>query len=121
MTMVEISEGEFWDNVNVVPRLLRLGVSGGPGAFMSSEPWDLRCCAVTGKMDNTYIVSVVLKNAEGQSQFFEHDERLTINEFKAFCDRVMPGVGVCEMGWGAEFLDEHGNLRPDIEYPVRRE
>jgi hypothetical protein len=44
---------------------------------------------------------------------------MTINEFKAFCDRVMPGIGVCAMGWGAELLDERGNLRPDIKYPVR--
>jgi hypothetical protein len=70
-------------------------------------------------MDYTYTVSVVLKNADGKS-FFEHDEPMTVNEFKALCDRVMPGVGVCDMRWGAELPDADGNLRPDIEYPVRR-
>jgi hypothetical protein len=71
-------------------------------------------------MDYTYSVSVVLKNADdGQSRFFEHNGPLTINEFKALCDRIMPGTGVCGMGWGEELLDERGNLRSDIEYPVR--
>jgi len=115
----EISENEFWENM-CLPPLLRLGNPDGPGAFINSEPWNLRRCAVTGKMDYTYSVGVVLKSADGNSQFYEHDEPMTLNEFKAFCDRVMPGVGVCSWGWGAELLDERGNLRPDIEYPVRR-
>jgi hypothetical protein len=100
MTMTEISREEFWENVNAVPPLLRLGDPDGPGAFINSEPWNLRRCAVTGMMDNTYGVSVVLKNTEGRTQFFQHDDPITINEFKAFCNRVMPGVGVCAMGLG---------------------
>jgi hypothetical protein len=118
--MTEISEEEFWDNVNSTPPILRLGGRDGPGAFINSEPWDLRRCAVTGKLDYTYVVNVVLKNADGKPQFFQHDEPHTLNDFKALCDHIMPGVGVCGMGWGAELLDEHGNLRPDIKYPVRR-
>jgi hypothetical protein len=58
--MTEISKDEFWENVNCVPPLLRLGYSNGPGAFINSEPWSLRRCAVTGKTDYTYTVSVVL-------------------------------------------------------------
>jgi hypothetical protein len=117
--MTEISEDEFWDNVNCLPPLLRLGFSDGPGAFMCSEPYGERRCAVTGKMNYSYSVSVVLKN-DGKSQFFEHNEHMTINEFKAFCDRVMPGVGVCGMGWGEKLLDADGNLRGNLEYLVRR-
>ena len=93
--MTEISEEEFWDNVNVLPPLLRLGYSDGPGAFISSEPWELRRCTVTGKTDYTYSVSVVL-DVEGKSQFFKHNKPMTINEFMALCDRIMPGVGVCD-------------------------
>ena len=116
----EISREEFWESVNSVPPLLRLGYSDGPGAFINSEPWNERRCAVTGKMDYTYTVNVVLKNADGKSQFFQREEPMTVNEFKVFCDGLIPGVGVCAMRWGAELLDEHGNLRSDIKYPVRR-
>jgi hypothetical protein len=86
---------------------------------MCSEPYGERRCAVTGKMDYSYSVSVVLKN-DGKSQFFEHDEHMTINEFMALRDRIMPGVGACGMGWGEELLDSDGNLRGDLEYPVCR-
>jgi hypothetical protein len=120
MSMTEISKEKFWDNVNAVLPLLRLGYSDGPGAFINSKRCDLRRCTVVGKMDYTYRVSLVLKNTEGKSQFFEHDEPMTINEFKAFCDRILPGVGVCEMRWGAELLDANGNLRSNLEYPVLR-
>jgi hypothetical protein len=104
-TMTEISHDEFWDNVGRLTPLLRLGDPDGPGAFINSEPWDLRRCAVTDRMDNTYRVSVVLKGADGEPQFFQHDEPLTLNEFKALCDRIMPGVGVCGMRWGANLCD----------------
>jgi hypothetical protein len=119
--LTEISKKKFWHNVNVLPPLLRLGYLDGPGAFLCSEPDELRRCAVTGKMDNTFRATVVLENADGQSQFFQHDKPLTLNEFKAFCDDIMPGVSVCSWGWGKNLLDEHGNVRSDIEYPVRRE
>ena len=99
--------------------MLRLGYSDGPGAFISSEPWELRRCTVTGKTDYTYSVSVVL-DVEGKSQFFKHNKPMTINEFMALCDRIMPGIGVCGMGWGEKLLDANGRLRPDIKYPVRR-
>lgn len=117
-SMLPISQEEFWDNVSALPPLLRLGFSDGPGAFMCSEPWELRRCAITGKMDNSYRVSVVL-DIDGEQKFFVHDGPLTINEFKALCDQIMPGVGVCDMRWGAKLLDEHGNVRADIKYPVR--
>jgi hypothetical protein len=140
--MTEITEEEFWDNVNALPPLLRFGYSNGPGAFLCSEPSNERRCAITGKHDYTYTVCVVLPRKDPlapqmfgpdddgyerdysepnpNSQFFEHDEPLTLNEFKALCDRIMPGTGVCSMGWGEELLDANGNLRADIEYPVRR-
>jgi hypothetical protein len=114
-----ILKAEFWEGVSELPPLLRMGYSGGPGAFILSEPWDTRRCAVTGKDDYTYGVYVVLKGADGASQFFRHREPLTLFEFKALCDRIMPGVGVCGFRWGAELLDEQGNLRGDLEFPIR--
>lgn len=119
MAMTEISYDEFWDHINELQPLLRLGYREGPGAFINSEPWNLRRCEVTGKMDYTYSVYVVLKNADSEVQYFEHDEPMTLNEFKAFCDRVMPGIGICGMLWGNWLLDEYGNVRDDLEYPVR--
>jgi hypothetical protein len=111
--MTEISNQEFWDNVNCLPPLLRLGYSDGAGAFISSEPCELRRCAVTGKDDYSYDVSVVLKNAEsGEPQFFGHNEPLTVNEFMALGKRIMPGVGICQWPAGETLLDEQGNLHP---------
>ena len=121
MTMTEISKDEFWHNVNVLPPLLRLGYSNGPGAFMCSEPDEKRTCTVTGKQDYTYTVSVVLRDTDdNEPRFFEHDEHLTINEFMALCEHIMPGVGVCDEDWGKKLLDANGRLRSDLEYPVRR-
>jgi hypothetical protein len=54
---------------------------------------------------------------DGEPRFFTHNEPMTINEFKAFCDRALPGLGVCGMGWGEELLDEHGNLRQTSSIP----
>jgi hypothetical protein len=120
MMMTEISKEQFLDDANALPPLLRLGYSDGPGASLGSEPWELRRCKVTGKMDNTYLVHMALKNAEGKPLFFQLDESLTVNEFKVLCNRLIPGVGVCDMRWGAELLDEHGNVRADLKYPVSR-
>ncbi len=116
--MVEITRDEFWHNVNVVPPLLRLGYSDGPGAFMCSEPSDERLCAVTGKLDYDYSVTVILEVGD-TLRYYEHVSPLTLNEFMALCERIMPGVGVCDMGWGRELLDSNGNVRADIVYPVR--
>jgi hypothetical protein len=115
-----ISNEEFWDAVSELPPLLRLGYSNGPGAFIASEPWSQRRCTVTGKDDNTYSVYVVLKGAGGHAECFEHAIQLTVHEFKALCERIMPGIGLCAWRWGAELLDHNGGLRTDLEFPVQR-
>jgi hypothetical protein len=114
-----ISKRRFWQAVNVLPPLLRLGHPDGPGGFILSEPWNLRRCTVTGKMDNTYSVYLVNKRADGTSRYLEHREPLTLHEFKALCDSLMPSVGVCHFGWGAELLDADGNIRTDLQFPIR--
>jgi hypothetical protein len=115
----EISLDEFWNGVNELPPLLRLGYSDGPGAFICSEPWTLRQCAVTGQQDYTYCVYVALKTGDGVPTYFRHRDRLTIHEFKALASRIMPGVGICGMLWGSWLLDEPGDLRSDLKFPVR--
>jgi hypothetical protein len=117
---IKISKKQFWTNVNVLPPLIRLGFSDGPGAFMCSEPCDLRQCAIKGVMDYAYTVSVVLKGPRGGSHFFQYDEPMTLNEFMAMCRNAMPDVGICSGRYGEKLLDEDGNVRSDLDYPVRR-
>jgi hypothetical protein len=114
-----ISRKRFWDAVGEVPPLLRLGDPEGPGAFVCSEPDELRQCAITGKPDNTYLVYTVRKDRNGITRHFEHREPLTVHEFKVLCDRIMPGLGICAMKWGGWLLDERGNLRTDLKFPIR--
>ena len=33
---------------------------------------------------------------------------------------IMPGIGICDWLWGAKLLDENGDLRSDLEFPIRR-
>jgi hypothetical protein len=65
-------------------------------------------------MRDTYLAFFVLKSSCGASRFFQHRDTLTLHEFKALCDRLMPGIGVCAWKWGAELLDARGNLRNDV-------
>jgi hypothetical protein len=116
-----ISEEEFWDGSGELLPLLRLGYSDGPGAVLTSEPCALRCCTVAEQEDHTYSAFAVLENADGKPEFFELEPPLTVHEFKSWADRAMPGVGVCSWGWGADLLDDHGNLRSDLDFPIRRE
>jgi hypothetical protein len=113
-----LSKEEFFDLAHQLPPLLRLGYEDGPGAVLCSEPYELRRCAVTGHEDNTYGVCVVLK-AAGESQYFTFVQPVTTHEFKAWADRTIPGVGVCGWGWGAELLDDRGDLRSDLRFPIR--
>ena len=79
----------------MLPPLMRLGSPDGPGAFICSEPWSTRLRTVVGKRDHTYGVYVVLKGADGVSEFFRRPEQMTVHEFKALTDRIMPRVGLC--------------------------
>src|SRR5262249_19322130 len=110
-----ITREEFQDHGFALPPLLRLGYSDGPGAILTSEPWHLRRCEITGKQDYSYMVYIVLN----RSSFFRSGSPMTPHEFKALCDRIMPGVGICDWQWGADLLDEHGNLRSDLKFPIR--
>ena len=45
---------DFFEIGNALPPLMRLGYSDGPGAFITSEPYQLRQCVVTKKTDYGY-------------------------------------------------------------------
>jgi hypothetical protein len=110
----KISKGKFWDGVNVVPPLLRLGYADGPGAFICSEPCSERQCTVTGKQDYAYSVYAVLDGVH-----YRHRDAMTVHEFKALTNRIMPGISICGFKWGSWLLDEHGDLRSDLKFPIR--
>jgi hypothetical protein len=121
-----ITRKEFWDDVNELEPLLRLGFSNGPGAFMHSEPWSERTCGVTGKQDYTYHVNAVMRAAREDdpdddyrwSRFYRRKEPMTVHEFVRACELIMPGVGICSMEWGNWLLDDQGKLRGDLKFPI---
>jgi hypothetical protein len=137
LNWTEQTYDEFQEGAHCLPPLIRLGCSNGPGAILCSEPSGERICAVTGKLDYSYTAWFVVEDPsvdnfgmftdEGReigednrhSRYYVHNEDLTLHEFKALCDQIMPGVGVCGMGWGSEYVNADGSLRADLKFPIR--
>jgi hypothetical protein len=97
----KISYREFWDSMNFAP-IKRMGFSDGPGAMFHSEPYETRICSVTGKAAETRWAHFVVKNAKGEPEYYEGVDNITLEEFKAMCEIVIPGVGPCSGGYGKD-------------------
>jgi hypothetical protein len=79
-----------------------MGYSDGPGASLDSEPCNERVCAVTGQRDKTYDAYFVVKDETGKSRYYRRRNPITLAEFKALCETVIPGTGPCSWGYGKD-------------------
>ena len=79
MTWKTITRARFWEALEALPPALMQH-----NGFLLGEPYDLRTCQVTGKLQNTYAAFVETTGdrwAE-DGKFWEH-EPMTVAEFKA--------------------------------------
>jgi hypothetical protein len=99
----EITEAEFWSAMELPP-ILRLGWRDGPGGVFHDEPYSHRICSIAMAKATTHDANFVLKDEMGVSRFYAVVDPLTLEEFKALCAVVIPGVGVCAMGYGRNLV-----------------
>ena len=97
----EISETEFWESMEFAP-IKRMGFSDGPGAVFQGEPQDLRVCSVSNEEVYTRNAHFVVKTATGVSTYYRVVDPITLEEFKAMCEVIIPRVGVCDGGYGRD-------------------
>jgi len=97
----EISESEFWDDMIFAP-IKRMGFSDGPGAAFHGEPFDDQTCPISKELTTTHLAHFVVKDAAANAHFYRWNEPVTLEEFKALCAIIIPGVGPCGMGWGQD-------------------
>ena len=97
----EISESEFWDDMIFAP-IKRMGFSNGPGAVFHGEPYDYRTCPISRERTVTRMAHFVVKDGAAIPHYYRWNEPVTLEEFKALCASIIPGVGPCEMGWGQD-------------------
>ena len=94
----EISEAEFWDESRAFAPIKRMRFSNGPGASFGCEPWRLRNSGVTGRLAASHIANFVIR--ADRPRFFSVNEPVTLEEFKALCAAIVPGIGPRAMGYG---------------------
>jgi hypothetical protein len=97
----KLSREEFFEAM-VFPPIKRMGFEDGPGAVFHGEPWNFRVCSVTKKLTKTRNAHFVIKDENGEPEYFRVIDPITLEEFKAMCEIVIPGVGPCALGWGRD-------------------
>jgi hypothetical protein len=98
----EISERTFWFECCELPPLKRMGYSGGPGASLGREPCNTRICSVTGQPDKTYGAHFVVRGDNDKPRYYRASKNVTLAEFKAMCEIIIPGTGPCSWGYGKD-------------------
>jgi hypothetical protein len=55
---------------------------------------------VTGRLAASHIAHFVIRDASDRPRFFSINEPVTLEEFKALCAAIIPGIGPCATGYG---------------------
>src|SRR5262249_40225227 len=112
-TVTEISEDDYrtfarssWvSRKRNVCRTLpkRMGFCDGPGANLyEHECFDgSRTCSITNGLTTTQRAHFIIRDAGDTPHYFFCGD-ITLAEFKALCELILPGVGPCAEGWGAD-------------------